>query len=254
MKGMSCLQIHFARVNGRVRQKCQAVKFLDDKPTPGLQRFDNPSQCHFRVRKMHQDQPNVSEVKLAVRKVLTPNIVAAYFQVRIGEGFEEPRVNICSEHTSRNPDARTQPGGDRSSASTNFQTRPPPLNASPFDVADRVCVVELRQSAIPCLRISAAVIEHILACLDFFNPFCFDCFHFDPPLCFLEPPNLKRLSAAPADIFLFCQTKGRQIPAARGFAYPNLPAQVVGAASGLHEITEVPEKSSKCLSAPFGIL
>src|SRR5215469_7236384 len=187
MKGMSCLQIHFARVNGRVRQKCQAVKFLDDKPTPGLQRFNNPSQCHFRVRKMHQDQPNVSEVKLAVRKVLTPNIVAAYFQVRIGEGFEEPRVNICSEHTSRNPDARTQPGGDRSSASTNFQTRPPPLNASPLDVADRVCVVEVRQSAIPYLRISAGVIEHILACLDRFNPFCFDCFHFDPPLCFLEP-------------------------------------------------------------------
>src|SRR5215472_15700217 len=107
MKGMSCLQIHFARVNGRVRQKCQAVKFLGDKPTPGLQRFNNPSHCHFRIRKMHQDQPNVSEVKLAVRKVLTPNIMAAYFQVRIGEGFEEPRVNICSEHTSRNPDAHT---------------------------------------------------------------------------------------------------------------------------------------------------
>jgi hypothetical protein len=62
---------------------------------------------------MHQHQPRMCELKLMFRQASGLDVVAAYSQVRAGQGVQEVRINVSGHHTSGIAYTIAKPGRDR---------------------------------------------------------------------------------------------------------------------------------------------
>src|SRR5262249_15478972 len=122
----------------------------------------------------------VHEVELMRRKLLTTNVVATRFEVRKRQSLKKPWINVRGEHAPGSSNPRAEPGGDRSAAAADFQTRPALIYAPLFYVADRLRVVKSRQFEKPRPGSIAGIIKYISSDYRYLISTRTCCFHIHP--------------------------------------------------------------------------
>src|SRR5262244_1920334 len=110
---------------------------------------------------MNQHQSSVDQVKLPRRQRIADDVVLSNLQVQPGGMLEELRVEIGGQYVPGAAYAFGEPGRDRTSAASHFQTVPTRRDATLFEVQNRAAIEHLGKRFKARRGLASRVVEQI---------------------------------------------------------------------------------------------